>query len=107
MSQDRGLLCPAPPLPEAVLHFAARRNTRSTDTEMGSSNDGDAHTSIAIPANFSARRADILVSSSARFWLFLCRGDLEACLDTFSSPSRGLGLLTRWPGLERLDLAPT
>jgi hypothetical protein len=36
---------------EALAHFA-RRNTRSTDTEMGSSDNCDAHTSIEIAANF-------------------------------------------------------
>jgi hypothetical protein len=40
-----------PPLREAVAHFA-RRNARSTDTEMGSSDDGDTHTCIDIAANF-------------------------------------------------------
>jgi hypothetical protein len=67
------------PLQEAVAHFA-RRNTRSTETEMGSSDNGDAHTSIAMSANFEvgflplrAVRARRIVSS--RFWLPLCRGD--------------------------------
>jgi hypothetical protein len=43
------------PLREAVAHFA-RRNTRSADTEMGSSDNGDAHTgaSIDMAANLEA-----------------------------------------------------
>jgi hypothetical protein len=39
------------PLREPVSHFA-RRNTRSTETEVGSSDDGNAHTGIDISANF-------------------------------------------------------
>jgi hypothetical protein len=39
------------PLRESVAHIA-RRNTISTETEMGSSDDGYAQTNIDISANF-------------------------------------------------------
>ncbi len=39
------------PLRKAVAHFA-RRNARSTNAKMGCSDNGNAHTSIYIAADF-------------------------------------------------------
>jgi hypothetical protein len=51
---------------EAVVHFA-RRNARSTtDTEMGSSDNGDAHTSIDIAANFRVEFLPLLGDQHGR-----------------------------------------
>jgi hypothetical protein len=43
--------CVVVPQREAVAHFASQ-NIRSTETEMGSSDNGNAHTSVDICANF-------------------------------------------------------
>jgi hypothetical protein len=61
MGMQRGMIglvskkaetCFVLPLREAVAHFA-RRNARFTDTKMGCSDNGNAHTSIDIAADFS------------------------------------------------------
>jgi hypothetical protein len=73
--------CFALPLCEVFAHFARRNATRSTakterSNQMGSSDNGGAHTSIEMSANFGAPlslRAKRKVSS-AEFCL-LCQGD--------------------------------
>jgi hypothetical protein len=50
---EKAETCFVLPLREAVAHFA-RRNTRSTDAKMGGSDNGNAHTSIDIGADFAA-----------------------------------------------------
>jgi hypothetical protein len=52
MSEEAETCCVLP-LREAVAHFA-RWNTRSTDAKMGCSDNGNAHTSIDIAADFRA-----------------------------------------------------
>jgi hypothetical protein len=52
LSSEEANTCFVLPLQEALVHFASR-NTRSTYSEMGSSDNGDACTSILdTPANF-------------------------------------------------------
>jgi hypothetical protein len=48
---EKAETCFVLPLREAVAHFA-RRNARSTDAKMGCSDNGNAHTSIDIAADF-------------------------------------------------------
>jgi hypothetical protein len=52
-----------PLLREAVAHFALR-NTRSTETEVVTTDDGDAPTSIGISANFRVGFLSRLFSAS-------------------------------------------
>ena len=51
LASEESDACLVLPLREAVAHFG-RRNTRSTETEVGSSDDGNAHTGIDISTNF-------------------------------------------------------
>jgi hypothetical protein len=51
LMSEKAETCFVLPLREAVVHFA-RRNTRSTDAKMGCSDNGNAHTSINIAADF-------------------------------------------------------
>ena len=50
VGRGRGLLLCPPKLRESVAHFA-RRNARSAETEMGGSDDGNAHTVCFMIAN--------------------------------------------------------
>jgi hypothetical protein len=60
LMSEEAKVCFVLPLREAVAHFACP-NARSTDTEMGSSDDGNAHTSsIAMAANFGVALLPLL-----------------------------------------------
>jgi hypothetical protein len=51
LMSEKSETCFVLPLREAVAHFTGR-NTRSTDAKMGCSDNGNAHTSINIAADF-------------------------------------------------------
>jgi hypothetical protein len=53
LTSEKAETCFVLPLREAVAHFA-RRNTRSTDTQIGCSDNGNTHTSIDIAADLGA-----------------------------------------------------